>query len=55
MAKTANAPLKFVRLALDANADERRAINERVAKGELKLSYYATDNDKGYHYYEVLK
>lgn len=46
---------KYVRIALDASSDERKVITERVISGELKLAYYATDNDKGYHYYLVIK
>jgi hypothetical protein len=40
--KTKRSENKYVRLALDA-------------KGELKYAHYATDNDKGYHYYLVIK
>lgn len=46
---------KYVRLALDAKMDERREFSEKVQKGELKLAFYAIDNDKGYHYYLVIK
>lgn len=46
---------KYVRIALDAKADERNAFTEKVKAGELKLAYYATDGDKGYHYYLVTK
>jgi hypothetical protein len=46
---------KYVRIALDVKGEERNAIVERVKNGELKLAYYATENDKGYHYYLVIK
>jgi len=46
---------KYVRLALDAKKEERIEFSEKVYKGELKLAYYASDNDKGYHYYLVIK
>ncbi len=46
---------KYIRLGMDAKMDERKAISERVQKGELKLAYYATDSDVGYHYYLVIK
>lgn len=46
---------KYVRLALDAKPDERKEFSEKVQKGELKLAFYAIDNDKGYHYYLVIK
>ena len=29
-----------------------KEINNKVIKGELKLSYFAVDNDKFFHYYE---
>ena len=46
---------KYVRIALDAKADERNEFATKVKNGEIKFAYYATDNDKGYHYYLVLK
>jgi hypothetical protein len=46
---------KYVRLAMNAPQDERRAFGERVQKGELKIAYYAAEGDTGYHYYIVLK
>lgn len=46
---------KYVRIALDAKAEDKKEFSEKVQKGELKLAYYAIDNDKGYHYYLVIK
>jgi hypothetical protein len=46
---------KYIRLALDANMEERKQFTGRVEKGEISLSYYAIDNDKGYHYYIINK
>ncbi len=46
---------KYLKLALNAPQDERRAFGERVQKGELKIAYYAAEGDTGYHYYIVLK
>lgn len=46
---------KYVRIALDAKAEERNEFSQKVKNGELKYAYYATDNDKGYHYYLVIK
>jgi hypothetical protein len=46
---------KFVRIEMGASQVERKAISDRVHAGELKLSHYATENDKGYHYYLVIK
>ena len=46
---------KYVRIAMDAKAEERNQFTTRVKNGELKFAYYATDSDKGYHYYLVLK
>lgn len=41
----------YVRIALDAKAEERKILNERVLKGELKSAYFAVDGNKSYHYY----
>ena len=46
---------KYVRVALDAKAEERNEFLQKVKSGELKYAFYATDNDKGYHYYLVIK
>lgn len=46
---------KYIRIALDAPLEERKPIVEKVINGELKLAYFAVDNDKGYHYYQVIK
>lgn len=46
---------KYVRLALDADIEEKKSFNSKVEKGEITLAYYAIDNDKGYHYYIVNK
>jgi hypothetical protein len=35
--------------------EERKQFTGRVEKGEISLSYYAIDNDKGYHYYIINK
>lgn len=46
---------KYLKLALNAPQEERRAFGERVQKGELKIAYYAAEGDTGYHYYIVIK
>jgi hypothetical protein len=53
--KVKRAENKYVRVALDAKAEERNQFTAKVKNGELKYAYYATDSDKGYHYYLVLK
>jgi hypothetical protein len=53
--KVKRAENKYVRVALDAKAEERNSFTTKVKNGELKYAYYATDSDKGYHYYLVLK
>jgi len=53
--KTKRSEDKYIRIALDASSDERKIFTDRVAKGELKLAYFAVENDKGYHYYLVIK
>ncbi len=54
-AKVKRSENKYVRVALDAKAEERNEFSQKVKNGELKYAYYATDNDKGYHYYLVIK
>ena len=34
---------------------KRNEITKRIANGEIKLSHFAMDNDKFYHYYEIIK
>ena len=46
---------KYARLSMDAKMDERKDFVEKVKNGELRFAYYAIDNDKGYHYYIVIK
>jgi hypothetical protein len=53
--KTKKSENKYVRIALDAKQEERNEFSQKVKNGELKYAYYATDNDKGYHYYLVIK
>lgn len=52
--KTKKSDDKYVRLALNAKIDDKKQIQDRVLKGELKLAYFASDGDLGYHYYLVL-
>ena len=47
--------VKFIRISIDASREERQVFNERVIKGEIKLSYYSIDGKKGYHYYKIIK
>ena len=44
--------IEYVRLAEDANTDEKKLIAEKVTKGELIFSHYAFDTNKGFFYYE---
>lgn len=46
---------KYVRIALDAKGEERSEFSAKVKIGEIKYAYYATDGDKEYHYYKILK
>lgn len=47
--------LKFERISLDADIEERKKISDRVVKGELKWQFFAIDGNKSYHYYLVVK
>jgi hypothetical protein len=46
---------KTLRVASNADIEERKQISDRVQKGELSLAYYAVDGDNGYHYYYINK
>jgi hypothetical protein len=46
---------KTIRVASNADIEERKHISDRVVKGELTLAYYAVDGDNSYHYYFVNK
>ena len=46
---------KTIRVASNADIEERKHISDRVNKGELTLAYYAIDGDNSYHYYFVNK
>jgi len=48
-------PSKYIRIASDAPQDEFRLIGERVQRGELKWGYFASDGNKNYHHYLVVK
>jgi len=53
--KVKRAENKYVRLALDAKQEERVEFSTKVKNGEIRLAYYATESDKGYHFYLVIK
>lgn len=46
---------KYVRLCMEANSEERKEFSDKVKNGELKLAFYATEGEKSYHFYLVLK
>ena len=46
---------KTIRIASNADIEERKHISERVQKGELTLAYYAVDGENSYHYYFINK
>lgn len=47
--------LKFIRVSLDADMEERKKISDRIAKNEIKWQFFAIDGNKSYHYYLVIK
>jgi len=51
--KTRSKPIEgtYIRIAMDAKNEERKVLNDRILKGELKPAYFAVDGNKGYHYY----
>lgn len=46
---------KTIRIASNANIEERKHISDRIQKGELTFAYYAIDGDNSYHYYFINK
>ena len=42
-------------LKVSTGAELDATVKNRIAKGELKWSHYAIDEEVGYHYYEVVK
>jgi len=46
---------KYERICTEAKAEERTKFYEKVKNDELKYAFYATDGDKGYHHYLVIK
>jgi hypothetical protein len=46
---------KTIRVAANADIEERKHISDRIQKGELTLAYYAVDGENSYHYYFVNK
>jgi len=46
---------KTLRVASNADIEERKQISDRVQKGELSLAYYAVDGENFYHYYFINK
>lgn len=53
--KVKRAENKYERIPVEAKSEERSKIAEKVKNGDLKYAFYATDGDKGYHYYQVIK
>lgn len=53
--KRKKSDFKTIRVASNADIEERKHISDRVQKGELTLAYYAVDGDNSYHYYFVNK
>lgn len=53
--KKRKSDFKTLRVALNANIEERKQISDRVHKGELTFAYYAVDGENSYHYYFINK
>lgn len=46
---------KTIRVAINADIEEKKHVADRVQKGELSLAYFAIDGDNSYHYYFINK
>lgn len=53
--KKRKSDFKTVRIAMNADIEERKHISDRVQKGELSFAYFAVDGENSYHYYFVNK
>lgn len=53
--KKRKSDFKTIRVASNADIEERKHISDRVQKGELTLAYYAVDGENSYHYYFINK
>jgi predicted metalloprotease len=53
--KKRKSEFKTLRVASNADIEERKQISDRVQKGELSLAYYAVDGENSYHYYFINK
>jgi hypothetical protein len=53
--KKRKSDFKTLRVASNANIEERKQISDRVNKGELTFAYYAVDGENSYHYYFINK
>jgi len=47
--------LKFIRISLDADMEERKKISDKLSKNEIKLQFFGVDGNKSYHYYLEIK
>lgn len=46
---------EYIKISTKSKQDKFVAIGNRVEKKELKWSFFTTENNLTYHYYEVLK
>jgi hypothetical protein len=53
--KKRKSEFKTLRVASNANIEERKQISDRLHKGELSFAYYAIDGENSYHYYFINK
>jgi len=53
--KKRKSDFKTLRIAMNADIEERKQIADRVQKGELSFAYYAVDGELSYHYYFINK
>lgn len=53
--KQKNIDDKYVKISIDAKNEEFKILGDRTSKGEIKWSYYTIENEKGFHYYQILK
>jgi len=53
--KKRKSDFKTIRIAMNADIEERKHVADRVQKGELSFAYFAVDGENSYHYYFINK
>ena len=47
--------IKYIRICEDEGIEKFKEMSDRIQNKSIQWAFYAIDNDKGYHYYLILK